>query len=191
MLNIILAGARSETTDELEKGIQQCGYQIISKVNLNVNLASLLEQHTIDAIIINVEIPDQYILDQMKNINAVKPIPIIMFSEKANDDAIEAVVNAGVSAYVVNGLSRTRVKSIVDTAIVRFRTVKATQDELKKAKNSLNERKQIDRAKGMIMRHSKIGEEEAYKTLRKMAMDSNKRIAKMAEDIVNVFKGLP
>ena len=170
----------------LERALTDAGYEIIARVEHGVNLLERVKEVKPDVIIIDMEMPDRDTLEQLYTINKDQPRPIVMFADNSESDVIEAAVKAGVSAYVVDGLNTERVKPIMDVAIARFREFQALREELEQTKNTLADRKVIDKAKGIIMKQRGMDEAEAYKLLRKMAMDNNKRISEIAKDVIAV-----
>jgi response regulator NasT len=110
--------------------------------------------------------------------------PIAMFVDRSDQAAIEAAVDAGVSAYVVDGLKRERVKPILDMAISRFNAFSRMTRELEEARSELENRKLIDRAKGILMRTRGMSEADAYALLRKTAMNQNRKISEIAESLI-------
>jgi response regulator NasT len=107
-----------------------------------------------------------------------------MFVDQADAASIQASVDAGVSAYIVDGLKKERIKSIVDLCVSRFNAFAKLQSELSRAKSDLQERKTIDRAKGILMKTKNLSEEEAYRLLRKVAMRESKKIAEIAQSVI-------
>jgi response regulator NasT len=107
-----------------------------------------------------------------------------MFVDRSDRASIEAAVEAGVSAYVVDGLKQERVKPILDMAISRFNAFSRLSRELEEARNELENRKLVERAKGILMKSRKLSEEEAYALLRKTAMNQNRKIADIAQSLV-------
>ncbi len=170
----------------LERALTDAGYEIIARVEHGVNLLERVNEVKPDVIIIDMEMPDRDTLEQLYTINQDQPRPIVMFADNSESDVIEAAVKAGVSAYVVDGLNTERVKPIMDVAIARFREFQALREELEQTKSTLADRKVIDKAKGIIMKQRGMDEAEAYKSLRKMAMDSNKRISEIAKDVIAI-----
>jgi len=170
----------------LERALTDAGYEIIAHVEHGVNLLERVNEVKPDVIIIDMEMPDRDTLEQLYTINQDQPRPIVMFADNSESDVIEAAVKAGVSAYVVDGLNTERVKPIMDVAIARFREFQALREELEQTKSTLADRKLIDKAKGIIMKQRGMDEAEAYKSLRKMAMDSNKRISEIAKDVIAI-----
>ena len=110
--------------------------------------------------------------------------PVAMFVDQSDAASIEAAVDAGVSAYIVGGLRKERVKNILDLCISRFNAFSRLQDELDRTRSALEERKVIDRAKGILMKAKNLTEETAYAMLRKTAMNENKKIAEVAQSVI-------
>jgi response regulator NasT len=111
-----------------------------------------------------------------------------MFAAEGDTGAIERAVRAGVSAYIVDGLNPARVKPILDVAVARFREYHALRRELEETRTQLADRKQIDRAKGLLMKHRDMDEQQAYHAMRKMAMDRGQRLAEVANNIIAVLE---
>ena len=140
----------------------------------------------VDLIIVNVEEPDTRILTQLKYINDVYPIPVVIFSEKGESDIIQIAVQAGVSAFIVDGLSPKRIKPILNVALARFSNYSKLRSELAKTKESLANRKIIEKAKGLIMQQRNCSEDEAYNLLRKIAMDRNQKLSDVASSLIEL-----
>ncbi len=170
----------------LERALQDAGYVVAAKLTGVMNLYKEVERIEPDVIIIDLESPDRDMLEQMREISRDRPKPVVMFAEDDDSDTIRQAVKAGVSAYVVDGLSAKRVKPLMEVAIARFREYQALREELLHAKVSLAERKLVEKAKGLLMQRRGMSEDEAYKALRKMAMDGNRRLAEVAENILAV-----
>jgi len=124
------------------------------------------------------------VLEQMFQVSRIVKRPIAMFVDQSDTASIQASVDAGVSAYIVDGLKKERMKHILDLCISRFNAFSRLQDELERAKSALEERKVIDRAKGILMKAKNLTEEQAYALMRKTAMNENKRIAEIAQSII-------
>lgn len=139
-----------------------------------------------DVILFNSHRATEVVLKTISEINKFYAAPIILFSDDADTKAVNKVIKAGVSAYIVNGLESKRIKSIIDIAIARFGQQKLLKDELEKTKSKLEERKLIDRAKGILIKTRGFSEDESYHTLRKLAMDRNIAIAEMAKNVISM-----
>ena len=120
----------------------------------------------------------------MFQVSRVVKRPIAMFVDQSDTASIQASVDAGVSAYIVDGLKKERIKYILDLTISRFNAFAKLQDELDRAKTALEDRKVIDRAKGILMKAKALSEEQAYALMRKTAMNENKKIVEIAQSVV-------
>ena len=168
----------------LEQGLREAGHRNIVHVAEMVNLLARLTALDPDVVLIDLENPSRDVLEQMFQMSRAVKRPIAMFVERSDAESIQAAVDAGVSAYVVDGLKKERVKHILDMSISRFRAFARLQEELDRTKTALEERKVIDRAKGILMRAKTLSEEDAYALLRKTAMNEKRRIADIAQSIV-------
>lgn len=137
-----------------------------------------------DIVLIDLANPDRDTLEHISMVSDAKSRPVAMFVDKTDDAMTQAAVQAGLSAYVVDGLHMNRIKPVIETAIARFQVMRKMQTELDAAKRALADRKTIDRAKGLIMKARGIGEDEAYALLRKSAMDQGKKVIDVAQALV-------
>lgn len=170
----------------LDRALRDNGYDVVARVGTDEDLLRRVDEIHPDIIIIDMESPDRDILEHMRMITRDKPKPIVMFAEKSDSETIEQAVRAGVSAYIVDGLSDNRLKPIMDVAIARFREFHALKEELQRTKSDLADRKDIEKAKGIIMHQRKCDESEAYSALRKMAMNTNKKLGEVARSVIEV-----
>lgn len=183
-LNVMLVDRDAERSAILEQALREAGYSISAKVKEGEDLIAQVLLHQPDVIIIDMEDPGRDTLEQMREIGRHQPKPIVLFSDKRDADYIRQAVQAGVSAYVVDGLSSERVLPIVEVALARFREFQALRGELAEAKNQLAERKVIEQAKGLLMQRKGLSEAQAYQLLRKAAMDRNTRLAEVARFLI-------
>lgn len=149
------------------------------------DLAAKVARHRPDVVIVDMDAPNRDTLESLRSVQADNPSPMVMVSQDDDPDTIRRAVQAGVSAYVVDGLQDKRVRPILEAAIAYFEQYRSLEKELDKTRSQLAERKVIDRAKGLIMAQCGIAEPEAYALLRKAAMDRNMRLADVAEQIVS------
>jgi response regulator NasT len=168
----------------LADGLNEAGYRQVTHIKETRNLLANVYAIDPDVILIDLENPSRDVLAQMFQVSRVVKRPVAMFVDQSDTAAIEAAVDAGVSAYIVDGLKKERIKSILDLCISRFHAFARLQDELERAQTALSKRKVIDRAKGILMKARKIGEADAYTLLRKTAMSENKKIAEVAQSVV-------
>jgi len=137
-----------------------------------------------DVILIDLENPSRDVLEEMFQVSRIVRRPIAMFVDHSDRNTIEAAVDAGVSAYIVDGLKKERVKHILDLCISRFNAVARLERELDRAKSELEARKVIDRAKGILMKLKGLSEEDAYALLRTTAMNEKRKIADVAQSVI-------
>ncbi len=145
-----------------------------------------------DVIVIASESPDRDTLESLRDANAHNPRPVVMFVDKSAPGLAEAAVEAGVAAYVVDGLHANRVRSVLEVAMSRFGLMQKLRSDLSKAKADLADRKVIERAKGLLMKERGMSEEQAFSLLRKLAMDTSRPLGAVASDLLafaGVLKG--
>ncbi|MFN3514494.1 MAG: ANTAR domain-containing response regulator [Phenylobacterium sp.] len=145
-----------------------------------------------DVIVIACDSPDRDTLESLREATAVNPKPVVMFVDRSSPGLAEAAVEAGVAAYVVDGLSAGRVRPVLEVAMSRFELMQKLRTDLDKAKADLAARKAVERAKGLLMKERGIDEDQAYRLLRKLAMDAGRPIGAVASDLLTfagVLKG--
>jgi len=168
----------------LEEGLREAGYGSVVRISEMQSLLARIYALDPDIIVIDLENPSRDILEQMFQVSRAVRRPIAMFVDQSDAASIQASVDAGVSAYIVDGLKKERIKSILDLCVFRFNAFAKLQDELDRTKMALEERKVIDRAKGILMKLKGLTEEEAYVLLRSTAMREKKKIGEIAQSIL-------
>jgi response regulator NasT len=168
----------------LEDGLREAGFTLVERITETRNLLARVYAMDPDVILIDLESPSRDELEQMFQVSRIVKRPIAMFVDQSDTASIQASVDAGVSAYIVGNLQKDRIKTILDLCISRFNAFSRLQGELEEAKDALQERKVIDRAKGVLMKAKNLSEEEAYALLRKTAMNEKKKIAEIAQSVV-------
>ena len=168
----------------LEDGLREAGFTHVERIAEMHNLLSRIYALDPDVILIDLENPSRDVLEQMFQMSRAVKRPVAMFVDQSDSASIQAAVDAGVSAYIVDGLKKERVTSILDLCISRFNAFARLQSELDHAKGVLDERKVIDRAKGVLMQAKKLSEEKAYALLRTTAMNENKKIVEIAQSVL-------
>jgi response regulator NasT len=183
-LRIMLVDSCPERFPLLEGALVEAGHEVVARVTTGEDLTERMTSLRPDVIVIDIDSPDRDILEHMRIIHRDRPCPIVMFTNDDNGDTIRAAVRAGVHAYVVDGLSTSRVLPILEVAIARFEEYQEMRQELERTRTALDERKIIERAKGILMRQAKLDEEAAYKAMRKMAMDRNLKMVDLAKSVI-------
>jgi response regulator NasT len=187
-LRILLVDQNVTRASILEEGLREAGYGNVVVVRDMQNLLRRIVDADPDVIFIDLENPNRDVLEQMFQVSRSIHRPIAMFVDHSDTDMIRAAVESGVGAYVVDGLRKERVKSILDMAVSRFDAFSQLREELDRAKQELEERKIIERAKGILMREKSLTEEAAYGLLRKAAMNENRRLAEVAQSVVTAAR---
>jgi response regulator NasT len=167
----ILICENEEVGKTLNKVLEDTEYKIIFQGSSMQEILSLKWQVEPNLIIAVMESSDNQVLSKFQVINEQYPLPIVIFTHDDREDAIEQAIQAGVSAYIVDGFKENRVQPILRTAIARFNQMQTLQNHIKELKTTLADRKIIDRAKGLIMAQRQCTEDEAYKLLRSSAMN--------------------
>jgi response regulator NasT len=183
-LKIVIVDENPIRAAILEDGLKEAGFTQVVRISEMANLLSRIYALDPEIILIDLENPSRDVLEQMFQVSRVVKRPIAMFVDSSDSASIQASVDAGVSAYIVDGLKKERMKHILDLCISRFNAFSRLQGELDKTKTQLEERKVIDRAKGILMKAKELTEEQAYALMRKTAMNENKKIAEIAQSIV-------
>lgn len=185
-LRVMLVDRNPERGELLEQALAEAGHRVIARVGDDAHLAEQVAELKPDVIVIDMEAPGRDTLEQMRQIGRDQPKPIILFSDQRDPDYIRQAVRAGVSAYVVDGLSRDRVMPIVEVAVARFSEFQSLRQELDEAKTQLADRKVVEKAKGLLMNKKRMNEDEAYQFLRKTAMSRNAKLADVARMLISL-----
>jgi response regulator NasT len=172
----------------LEDGLREAGHNDVIVVRDMQNLLKRIVDTEPDVIFIDLENPNRDVLEQMFQVSRVVQRPIAMFVDKSDASMTEKAVVAGVSAYVVDGLKKERIKSILELTISRFKAFNQLRDELDRTKQQLEERKLVDRAKGILMKQRNVNEEDAYALMRKAAMNENLKLSDIAQSVITAAK---
>jgi response regulator NasT len=183
-LRIVIIDDSGLRASVLEEGLREAGYDDIQLVPPLGAWVARLERMAPDVVLMDLGSPSRDTLEEMLVVSRALARPIAMFVDQSDDAMIGAAIDAGVSAYVVDGLRKERVKPILDLAIRRFNAFARMRTELDEAKTALAERKTIDRAKTILMESRSLSEADAYALLRSTAMNQNRRLADVAEALI-------
>lgn len=183
-LSIVVVEPDRDRASLIVDSLRDAGSYDIHVISEPTGLARKIHALNPDVVLIDVESPSRDTLEELALASGPLDRPVAMFVDRDGEGLTETAIEAGVSAYVVDGMKPQRVKPIMDAAIARFRMFQRMRTELAETKRALEERKMIDRAKGMLMKARGIDEDEAYALLRKTAMDQGKRVADVAAALV-------
>jgi two-component system, response regulator / RNA-binding antiterminator len=187
-LRILIVDQNVSRAAILEDGLREAGHTDVIVVRDMQNLLKRIVDVGPDVIFMDLENPNRDVLEQMFQVSRVVQRPIAMFVDKSDAGMTEKAVLAGVSAYVVDGLKKERINSILELTISRFKAFNQLRNELDRTRQQLEERKLVDRAKGILMKQRNMNEEEAYALMRKAAMNENIKLAEVAQSIITAAK---
>ena len=182
VLNVLLIESDPNNT-LLENSLNGYGFRFL-KTQYSHSFLALIKDITPDIIIFNLETPSKQLLADLQTLIHQFPLPVIMFASDGNIDTINQAIKAEVSAYIIDGLEPNRINSVINVAIARFKHQQSLNKALEEARAKLEDRKQIDRAKAILIKTQNFSEDEAYHTLRKLAMDRNITLGEMAKNVI-------
>jgi two-component system, response regulator / RNA-binding antiterminator len=184
MLRVLLVTDTDKPIGDLRDALAGLGCEMLAGTATPQALHRAVQEERPDVIIIDTESPSRDTLEQLAVMHASAPRPVLMFSHDANQQLIREAVNAGVTAYRVEGLASERLAPILEVALARFAQESQLRERLAQAENELAERKLIDRAKRLLMDRQKLTEPAAYASLRKRAMNRGVKLAEAAREVV-------
>lgn len=168
----------------LEEGLREAGHTMIHVVREMDHLLHRLSLIAPDVVLMDFENPSRDVLEQMFQVSKLVERPVAMFVDRSDQATMAAAIEAGVSAYIVDGLKKERVKAILDMSVLRFNAFARLKRELDQTRSQLEDRKIIDRAKGFLMASRGLSEAEAYEAMRRTAMNEKTRIVDIARSIM-------
>ena len=186
MPTLLLTLDRATDVSEVRAALESSSYQIAGEITDCAKLPAEVERVAPDVIIACTASPGNEMLDSLRVLSAASPHPIVMFANDPRREVIRKAVDAGVSAYVVDGWAPERIGAIIEAACARFDAFASLKKELDTTRSKLAERKLVEKAKGLVMQQRGVTEEHAYSALRKMAMDQNLTLAEVARRVISV-----
>lgn len=182
MLNVLLVEKELES-DSLESALKGHGFELL-KIQYDPQFIEIVKDTSPDVIIFNLETPSNRLISDLHRLDQEQPLPVIIFANDGSIDTINKITKAEVSTYIVDGLVSQRVNTIIQIAVARFKHKQALRQSLEDARTQLEDRKQIDRAKAILIKTQNFTEDHAYHTLRKLAMDRNITLGEMARNVI-------
>ncbi|WP_332695245.1 ANTAR domain-containing response regulator [Bosea sp. (in: a-proteobacteria)] len=189
-IKILIVDANPVRAAIIQEGLREAGSHEIVLIGGTNGLVAAIELHDPDVVVIDLENPSRDALADMFLLSRHVKRPITMFVDQSDAASIEEAIEAGVSAYIVDGLRKERLKPILQTCISRFNAFRRLREELDEARSQLDDRKTIDRAKGIVMRLKGLSEEDAYALLRKTAMNEKRKLVDIARSIITAAEVL-
>ena len=183
-LRVLLIDQDPDRLAAVEAGLVAAGCTVVATAPDLAGLTEQVRESGAEVIVCDLDDPGRDALEGMRALHRDEPRPVVLFAEKGDPEQIEAALEAGVAAYVVEGLAPSRVRPVLEVAIRRWRSHQALTQELAEAKRSLAERQAIDAAKQALMQRHRLSEPEAYKKLRRMAMDQGRKLGVVAAEVL-------
>lgn len=183
-LSIMIVEADHDKARGIIDALHDAGWSNVRAIGQISALDRAVKQHAPDIVLIDIAHPDRDMLEHITMVADTSKRTVALFVDQTDSDLTQAAMAAGVSAYVVDGLQMNRIKPVLETAIARFQVMRQMRSELTAAKQALEDRKTIDRAKGILMQQRGMGEDDAYKLLRKTAMDQGRKVIDVANALV-------
>jgi len=189
-VRILIVDQNPERASLLEEAMREAQYSDVVVVRETHGLLRRIVQIDPDVIVIDLENPNRDVLEHMFQVSRSVPRPIAMFVDQSDAATIDRAMDAGVATYIVDGLRKEGIRPILDTTISRFNAFKRLRDELERTKQALEDRKLIERAKGILMTTRRLGEAAAYELLRSTAMSDNRRVVDVAHEVIRSLKAM-
>jgi len=183
-LSIVLVEMIPERAALIAEALRQEGDYDLTVIDSNISLARQIAELAPDLVLIDIANPSRDMLEELSLASSPMERPVAIFVDRSDRGLTHAAIEAGVSAYVVNGLRAERITPVLDAAIARFHMFQRMRAELAATRAALEERKIVDRAKGILMKVRCIGEDEAYALMRRTAMDQKRKISDIAQAIL-------
>jgi len=187
-LKVLVADSNAERAALLEERLREISDAVIRRVPTGGSLLDAVAAEIPDVVIVDMARPDRDALDDLRRVSTDNPRPVVMFVDRDDRVFMEDAIAAGVSSYNVVGAAFPDVKPIVMAAVVIFRKYQQLATDLHQARTSLMERETIDHAKALLMKERNVDEPQAYRWLRRKAMNESKRIAVVAAELLGSAK---
>jgi response regulator NasT len=181
---VVLLGEAPARLADVVAALAAASCRLLAILPVHDDSVAVAAAHNPDIIVLDVASPTLALLEMIRAISLDRTCAIVLMADERGACTIEEALRAGVTSYVIGGIDRRQLRPILDIALARFNETQTLHAELSRAKAALDERKIVDRAKGVLMKERRIGEDEAYRALRRLAMDRNKRIVDIAEAIL-------
>lgn len=174
----------------LRAALSEAGFEIIEAPDLTIDLPACVETVRPDVVLIDTDSPDRDVMEQVVLVSRDQPRPIVLFTDEHDPGMMRQAIQAGVSAYIVEGIHAARLQPILDVAMARFESDQALKAQLLARDQQLAERKRIEQAKGLLMKMKDCNEEQAYTLMRRQAMSRQQKLIQVAEQIIAMHEML-
>lgn len=187
-IKIMLVDDHLERAASVEEKLTSAGFIVLCRLPTTTGLLHQIEQHQPDMVLIDLQSPGRDVLESLSVLSHHNPKPVVMFTEEDDPAYIEAAVDAGVTAYLMDELNPKRVKPIIDLAIAQFKSYQSLRQALDEAQRKLANQSIIEKAKVLLMKKHNIDENKAHKTLRTLSMDTNQSLPDAAKSVIELME---
>jgi len=184
-LRVLLIDDGARHIQPIRDELVRQGHEVVGVIASATLIHDIVQRLQPDVVIVDSDSPTRDTLENLATLSVRNPRPVVVFTDDESHDPMQRALRAGVSAYVIAGLQPERLEPVLQVAIARFEQEAALRAQLGKAEQQLAGRKLIERAKGVLMAESGLDEDAAYKRLRKLAMDRGKRLADVAQSVID------
>ncbi len=186
-MKVLLVDDTPDRASALRDALESmAGVEVSCALESPLELERHVSEHAPDVVLIRTESPSRDVLEQLAAVSSHAPRPVVMFTDDAQHSAIRAAIKAGVSAYIVDGIAAHRIEPIMRVAIERFEADQKLRAELEETRDKLAERKDVERAKGILMKQRGVAEDEAFAMLRSLAMQRGIKLGDAARQIIDI-----
>ncbi len=190
MLRILLINDTVKKVGKLKQALLEAGFEVIDESGLTIDLPARVQSAKPDVILIDSDSPGRDVMEQVCLFNRDLPHPIALFTDEQDPGIMRQAIQSGVSAYIVEGVESSRLKAILDVAMVRFESDQKLRAELHAREQQLSERKRVEKAKGLLMKMKSCDESEAHTLMRRQAMSRQQKLVQVAEQIIAMHEML-
>ena len=183
-VRVMVVDGDAERSRNLRGALTLAGYHVVAELKESLALPDAVQGLKPHIVIVAADSPDRDTLEHISVTTRNAPRPVVMFTQDGDSESIRAAVKAGVSAYVVDGLAPERIRSILDVACARFEAHQELAGRLADTERQLAERKNVEKAKGLLMKRRGMTEDAAFKELRNLAMQTGKTLGEVAETLI-------
>ncbi|MEZ1422446.1 ANTAR domain-containing protein [Pseudomonas monteilii] len=190
MLRILLIDDTQNKLGRLKAALIEAGFEVTEAPGLTIDLPACVETVRPDVVLIDTDSPDRDVMEQVVLVSRDQPRPIVLFTDEHDPGVMRQAIQAGVSAYIVEGIHAARLQPILDVAMARFESDQALKAQLLARDQQLAERKRIEQAKDLLMKMKDCNEEQAYTLMRRQAMSRQQKLIQVAEQIIAMHEML-
>lgn len=190
-LHVVLVDHVAERAELLRQSLQQHGHNVVAILRSSAEVLDRVDILAPDVILVDMQSPDRDAIEDVRYLMRKRPCPIVMYAGTRDSETISRALEAGVSAYVTEDIGARELESILDVASARFRQFKSMSDELRQARERLDERRLFDRAKALLIKHHGLDENTAHKTLQQIAMNQRISLSSAAKNVTEILAALP